>query len=197
MFSRERPVNGNGFLFVRITLMGFDSSKYGTEVQAILALDGNGDRPMPLAGGKPITAGVKALSAWSAPRLFPDSFSPEAAMSGFYLYFCDYDRSHKISQDIDTAEGSFWHGIMHRQEPDPGNSAYWFRRVGQHPIFPQLRDAAAGLGLERKDNWDPFAFIDFCESARKRTGSSEERTAMAIQLVEWQLLFDYCARPRP
>jgi hypothetical protein len=197
MFSRERPVNDNGFLFVRITLMGFDSSQYATEVQAILALDGNGNRPMPLANGKPVTAGVKALSAWNGTRLFPDAFSPEAAISGLYLYFCAYDESHKISQDIDTAEGSFWHGVMHRQEPDPGNSAYWFRRVGQHPIFPQLRDAASELGSDTKDKWDPFAFIDFCESARKRPGSPEEKTAMAIQLVEWQLLFDYCARPRP
>ena len=118
-------------------------------------------------------------------------------MSGLYLYFCAYDESHKISQDIETAEGSFWHGILHRQEPDPGNAAYWFRRVGQHPIFPQLRDAAAELGWGTKDKWDPFAFIDFCESARNRPGSTEETTAMAIQLREWQLLFDYCARPRP
>ena len=67
MFSRERPVNGSGFLFVRITLMGFDSSQYGAEVQAILALDGNGDRPMPLASGKPVAAGVKAYVLKSMP----------------------------------------------------------------------------------------------------------------------------------
>ena len=48
-------------------------------------------------------------------------------------------------------------------------AAYWFRRVGKHPIFPHLRDAAAELGWRVKDKWDPFAFIDYCESARKRT----------------------------
>jgi hypothetical protein len=177
--------------------MGFDASQYGADVQAILALDGNGRRPMPLAHGKPVNVGVESLSAWSARKLFPDAFSPEAAISGLYLYFCAYDESHTISQEVETPEGSFWHGIMHRQEPDPGNAAYWFRRVGQHPIFPQLRDAAAELGLQVKDRWDPFAFIDFCEDARSKPGSTEEQTAMAIQLVEWQLLFDYCARPRP
>jgi hypothetical protein len=177
--------------------MVFDPGRYGAEVQAILALDGNGERPMPLAGGKPATGAIEALSKWNARKLFPDAFSPEAAFSGLYLYFCAYDEAHAISQDIETAEGSFWHGIMHRQEPDPGNAAYWFRRVGQHPIFAQLRDAAAELGFRVKDTWDPFAFIDFCEDARKRSGSREEHTAMAVQLAEWQLLFDYCARPKP
>ena len=107
---------------------------------------------MPLAHGKPVNVGVESLSAWSARKLFPDAFSPEAAISGLYLYFCAYDESHTISQEVETPEGSFWHGIMHRQEPDPGNAAYWFRRVGQHPIFPQLRDAAAELGLRVKDS---------------------------------------------
>jgi hypothetical protein len=176
--------------------MVFDPGRYGAEVQAILALDGNGARPMPLAGGKPATGALQALSAWSAQKLFPEAFSPEAAFSGLYLYFCAYDEAHTISQDIQTPEGSFWHGIMHRQEPDPGNAAYWFRRVGQHPIFPKLRDSAEELGFGVKDTWDPFAFIDFCEDARKKSGSKEEQTAMAVQSAEWQLLFDYCSRPK-
>ena len=100
-----------------------------------------------------------------------------------------------ISQDIGTVEGSFWHGILHRQEPDPDNAKYWFRRVGEHPIFSKLRDAAIELGFAAKQIWDPFAFIDYCEAARRKPGSREEQTAMAIQLAEWQLLFDYCARP--
>jgi hypothetical protein len=177
--------------------MAFDASQYGVQVENILAEDGDGGRPMPLAGGKPVRAAMEELSRWSARDLFPEACSPEAALSGLYLYFCAYDESHKISQDIETAEGSFWHGIMHRQEPDAGNAAYWFRRVGQHSIFPQLRDAAERLGFRVKERWDPFAFIDFCEDARKKPGSKEEQIAMAVQLAEWQLLFDYCARAKP
>jgi hypothetical protein len=85
---------------------------------------------------------------------------------------------------------------MHRQEPDPANAGYWFRRVGSHPIFPALRDAASESGFPVQDKWDPFAFIDYCEQARRRPGSIEENIAMAVQFAEWQLLFDYCARPR-
>jgi hypothetical protein len=175
--------------------MGFDTSQYSADVQTILAIDGDGARPMPLADGTIVRSGVDALVGKSASQLFPGAFSPEAALSGLYLYFCAYDQSHSISQDISSVEGSFWHGIMHRQEPDPGNSGYWFRRVGNHPVFPDLRDAAAEAGFPVKDKWDPFAFIDYCEQARRRPGSTEERIAMAVQLAEWQLLFDYCARP--
>jgi len=95
--------------------MGFDTSQYSADVQTILAIDGSGARPMPLANGTIVRAGVDALSGKSASQLFPGAFSPEAALSGLYLYFCAYDQSHSISQDISSVEGSFWHGIMHRQ----------------------------------------------------------------------------------
>src|SRR5436190_1256681 len=176
--------------------MGFNPSDYGEDVRLILSLDGNGERPMPLANGTPIRAGIAALENKSAAQLFEGSYSPEAALSGLYLYFCAYIESHSLSQDISSPEGSFWHGIMHRQEPDPGNSGYWFRRVGSHQIFPAINDAAGQAGFPAKHKWDPFAFIDYCEKARQKPGSPEEKIAMAVQLAEWQLLFDYCARPR-
>jgi hypothetical protein len=81
-------------------------------------------------------------------------------------------------------------------EPDPGNAAYWFRRTGRHAVFPKLCAEAAGAGYGAGREWDPFGFIEYCESARKRPQSEEEALAMRVQLIEWQLLFDYCARGR-
>src|SRR5262249_15847210 len=69
----------------------------------------------------------------------------QACLSGLWLYHDLLDESHKLSQDIATLEGSYWHGIMHRREPDYANAAYWFRKVGHHPVFDALGPAAQEL----------------------------------------------------
>jgi hypothetical protein len=57
-------------------------------------------------------------------------------------------------------------------------------------ILKRLPDAEFRIG-----KWDPFAFIAFCERARSQPNSTQEVAAMEIQRAEWQILFDYCARP--
>src|SRR5712672_4382044 len=117
----------------------FDPHAYGDEVATILALDGNGERLMPLVHGSGGSA--QAQERVKAARVVP------AIRAGLYLYFDCWEQAHEVAQDINTPEGSYWHAIVHRQEPDPGNAGYWFRQVGSHAIFPalQLRAAAAGV----------------------------------------------------
>lgn len=175
--------------------MPFDSATYGPEVAAILALDGGGDRLMALA--EPVCcspAARAALEASDARHLFPHGRAPEAALAGLYLYFGCWQEAHQMAQDIATPEGSYWHALVHRQEPDSGNSGYWFRQVGRHAIFPALRQAATDLGVDPGPQWAPAAFIELCERARRSPGSALERQALEVQRAEWQLLFDYCAR---
>lgn len=181
----------------------FNAHAYGSEVADILAADGDGRRTMPLAiAGSGCADAPIALRGKRGKSVFSSSFAPEAALAGLWVYFSCFDEAHAIAQDLPSVEGSFWHGILHRQEPDPVNASYWFRRVGNHPVFPQLRAEIAAVlarasqpvNLQLQREWDPFAFIEFCESARKRPGSTDEQIAREIQLVEWQLLFDYCAR---
>jgi len=175
--------------------MEFDPQLYGSEVAAILHLDGGGQRLMALstAGGGSDEARALIRHA-GARQLFPQSKAPEAAVAGLYLYFDCWAEAHQTAQDIAGPEGSYWHAIVHRQEPDAWNSGYWFRQVGSHAIFPALRDAAAEIGLVVGPRWKPEAFIEICEQARQSPGSELERQALEVQRVEWQLLFDYCAR---
>lgn len=144
-----------------------------------------------------LVRGTSAVrDAWRAEDLFPGARSPEAALAGLYQYFSRWDEAHETADSVQTPEGCYWHAIVHRLEPDPGNSAHWFRQTGRHAIFPRLREEAAGLGYDVGREWDPVGFIHYCESARKRPQSEEETLAKNVQLTEWQLLFDYCARGR-
>jgi hypothetical protein len=179
--------------------MSFDAKAFGDQVAAILALDGSGERLMPLTVSRCSSDRAREmLRASTAHALFPSARAPEAALAGLYLYFSCFDDAHEIAQRIDSVDGSFWHAIVHRQEPDAGNSSYWFRRAGLHPIFPALAERAAGIGgrysVKLPAAWDPFAFINLCEAARERPGSNIEKAALEIQRAEWQLLFDHCAR---
>jgi hypothetical protein len=119
---------------------------------------------------------------------------PETARAGLYLYAGLWDAAHETAQDIADADGSFWHAIVHRQEPDTGNASYWFRQVGSHPIFPALAQRAAEIEPAFSGAWDPFAFVKYCERAAAQPGSENERRALAIQRAEWELLFAHCLR---
>jgi hypothetical protein len=181
--------------------MRFEPQAYGETVANILALDGAGERLMPLAMGTCPAAEARArIGRGGAQLLFPHARAPEAALAGLYLYFSCLDEAHQAAQNVWTVDGSYWHAIMHRQEPDAGNAAYWFRRVGNHDIFPALHDEAARIasvhpdaGVRLADSWDPFAFIELCEKARREAGSGLEAVALEIQRAEWQLLFHHCA----
>ena len=178
--------------------MAFDARAYGAAVAEILALDGNGARLMPLAQGTCSSKEAAERIRREGKSLFANARSPEAARAGLYLYFSCLDEAHEIAQAVETPDGSYWHAIMHRQEPDAGNAGYWFRRVGRHAIFPELRREAARLaraGVTVADPWDPFAFIDLCERARRQPGSDLETVAREMQRAEWQLLFHHCAAP--
>jgi hypothetical protein len=165
---------------------------------------------MLLGPGSPEPALRGRLQALAAENLFApqpvrDRDMAAACLAGLWLYHDFLDESHTISQGIETPAGSYWHGIMHRREPDAANAKYWFRQVGGHPVFAPLAIAAAEIArrcdgppaarfLATQTAWDPFAFIDLCEEAR--TGrSAAEALCRAVQQREWELLFEHCYRP--
>jgi hypothetical protein len=179
----------------------FDPNKYGPVVASLIT-----GRLMELGPGSPNQAVYAKLKSLEVADLFDegvhDMEMAKACLSGLWLYHDFLDESHSISQEIHSATGSYWHGIMHRREPDYSNSKYWFRRVGEHPIFSELHDQAAVLTdsfagpaarLSAQGRWDPFAFVDLCESANRRDDDLES-LCRAIQLREWELLFDFSYR---
>lgn len=133
-----------------------------------------------------------------------------AVKAGLLLWNDDLEGCHKIAQDLPDEFGAYLHGIMHRREPDYGNAKYWFRRVGEPPLFPQLHAAALELlgdtpGLEayRKalvsaKSWDPFRMVDWCESAGEEREVSFLRALQAIEIQGLTYFWlDRAGLPRP
>lgn len=158
---------------------------------------------MPLVrSGAPSDTGKRLLKT-PAGDLFPNAAQPEAVLAGLLLYLNCWTEAHEVAQELQTPEGSYWHAIVHRMEPDSSNSGYWFSQVGNHPIFPDLRARAEHLSSEHADagfrvssTWVPRQFISFCEEAAKAPGSERDRLATEIQHAEWELLMNWCQQPK-
>jgi hypothetical protein len=127
----------------------------------------------------------------------------EAARGLVLLWHDHFDAAHEIVQDLETAEGSYVHAILHRREPDYSNAKYWFRRVRQHPCHEPLAKAAETI-LKSADpdalasrlvpggRWDAFAFVDACEEAESKRGDAKTADALRqVQAREFELLLEH------
>lgn len=113
--------------------------------------------------------------------------------AGLRLLHGDFDGSHAAAQALEGRgrwkHADYWHAILHRREPDPGNAGYWFRRVGDHPLFARLAEVAGQIAapfprlqeLQRRGamgRWDPLLFIDLCDQSLTLT--EPERQCLRI-----------------
>jgi hypothetical protein len=137
-----------------------------------------------------------------ARELFPQSRDAAAALAGLALRLGDWDGAHHIAQDVATREGSYWHAILHRMEPDYSNSKYWFRQVGVHPIFVDLAQIAKDILHETsiqgwrvvEQSWSPLRFIEWAREAIENKQEDKEAVLRRIQDVEIIRLWEFCAQ---
>ncbi|MGA8026632.1 MAG: hypothetical protein WB992_05760 [Bryobacteraceae bacterium] len=179
--------------------MALQGDAFAEPVRGILLRCGTSALPL-TRGGKCNDENAATIRGSAPASLFPDARAPEAAVSGLLLLLGCWEESHELSQGIDSREGSYWHAIGHRIEPDSANSGYWFRRVGEHPIFAELHRRALEIlqhgdapDWHLKPAWDPFLFIAWCDEARSAPDTAKEHLALKIQRAEWELLFEWCA----
>ena len=168
---------------------------------------GDDDSPgPPLVQARPRTpALLRSLTepAWVA--VFPGApHRARLCLAAGLLQVHDFwDASHDAAQKADDQGerecSAYWHGIAHRREPDAGNAAYWFRRVGKHAIFKPLAEEARPLLDAHGDSqlagrlnsggaWNATAMIDLC--TQTRPGTPAETLLRRLQRVEMWLLLE-------
>jgi len=204
----RRTWSAGSFGFARESLRvasTIQPDRYGPIFAELLQID----RRRALDGGTPETAAQGRLESLTVERAFADTGVVDVDMArcclaGVWLLHDFLDQSHTLSQGVSTVSGSFWHGIMHRREGDFSNAKYWFHRVGDHPLYPQLAEAVGALAdqpgaanvaprIVAAGAWDAFAFVDACQQNVHQTGDQAD-FCRRVQQVEWERLFDYCYR---
>ena len=179
------------------------------EIVAALAAEGLGDDEAPgpalvqTPPRRPKLLAALAEPALAAAGLKGDRSRRLALAAGLLQIHDFWDASHHAAQAADDlgerGTSAYWHGIGHRREPDPGNAAYWFRRVGRHPVFDLLaKDARAlatadpGLDLARfTPVWDPSSLIELATAAKP--ASPQEALARRLQRLEMLRLLEASA----
>jgi hypothetical protein len=182
----------------------FTPADYGPVLAELLQTD----RCRALDAGRPDKSMRGALERATATAFAHakavDRDMADCCLAGVWLLHDFLDESHSISQNIHTASGGFWHGVMHRREGDYSNAKYWFNRVGSHEVFGELPACVSELAestaanslanrLISRGQFDPFQFVDLCQSAH-RTGEVAEDFCRRVQQAEWELLFAHCYR---
>jgi hypothetical protein len=182
-----------------------NQQKYGPLVAPLLTVN----ESMTLARGKPDEKAGASLKSLSSQSMFPGETirrkeMAQLCLSGLWLLHGYLDESHAISQAIKTDEGSYWHGLMHRREPDFPNAKFWLSRVAYHPVTETLGEKVPSMVrqadldfstafLSQQDTWNADSFVDLCQAVLmgKSEGSS---ICLRVAALEWELLFDYCYR---
>jgi hypothetical protein len=184
-------------------MSAFEPQTYGPAVAELLA----GAPLNELGPGEPGQEAKPRLAALTpesvaSPRPMADRRMALLCIAGLWLRYDFAHEAHAICQDIETPDGSYWHAIVHRREPDFDNAKYWFRRVSAHPILAQLHADSRQFALEsppdklsaflqQQTKWDAFRFVDLCQAAFGGPPPLES-LCRRIQQREWELLFDHC-----
>ena len=153
--------------------------------RAFKEMDGSSMRSS-LVAQKPLSAGVTATlkktdsAELVAPRKVHSGAHAELIKAALFLWNDEFDLAHEAAQEAENHDGSYWHAILHRREPDYSNARYWYDRAGDHPVFGEMQTCFTG--------WSPASFVAGCQ----REKSAEKiKPLLAMQVKEFELLFDH------
>jgi len=138
----------------------FRPEDYGPEVARILNLAGGGTRPMPL-----VRCGCLACDASDA--LKDADVSDAAVRAGLYVHCGCWDQAHELADSVQNPDGFFWHGIVHRPEPDAARCIVLVPHDRAASDLPELAEVAAKAGYGSGTQWTRSRSLSI---AKKRDG---------------------------
>ncbi len=129
----------------------------------------------------------------------------------------DLDAAHQICQSVGEGsslpEISYWHGIIHRREPDINNARNWFQRAQnlaandalyraayshlqraiQMPDYGEARETALQFlrHLQTQDTWDALYFLNLCASCLQNKDPNLQKLLEDLQTIEFKTLFHW------
>lgn len=154
-------------------------------------------------------------------KLFPASEAAgKLVMAGLYQNNDDLEVSHRICQEVgaaaDCPEASYWHGMVHRREPDFSNARGWFQKAAGLAALPEIHDEVVRFlqrvlqvpeygaarekafrflqHLQSQGTWDPFYYTELCQAYRQDADAEDRRLLAEIQELEFCALFDWTYR---
>lgn len=142
-----------------------------------------------------------------APSETGDQTHRSLLLAALHLFNDDLDPAHAICQGFgrDSVAGNYWHGVIHRREPDFDNARGWFGRADKWEGVLQIRDGVldvlqrvllmpeyghardTAFALKRKIDdagiWEPAFFVDMCETFRG-TDTQDEMESLLLREVQ-------------
>jgi hypothetical protein len=152
-----------------------------------------------------------AWQNWRGRTTVRSAIEVTALEAGLRCLHDDFEGCHQAAQSIEgrgQRHGDYWHAILHRREPDYGNSRYWFRQVGRHALFDALRDEVQRVAqqfahphfeewlprLIAGGEWRPAAFADCVAAAVNHADREFRRVVEEVQYREMLLLLAQTCR---
>lgn len=165
--------------------------------------------PALVPGSRVVSSDLRKRIEGCRPAHMASPLHVTALTAGLWQVFDQLEESHELAQSLEGRcpdnSGDYWHAIMHRREPDYGNSKYWFRQVGRHDVFAELAPAAREIlaacddprsadwsGKLTNSGWSPGSFVDLCQMCADDEVSPLTQAARGIQWAEMLLLLESC-----
>ena len=118
-----------------------------------------------------------------------------AVLGLLFLWHDHWTEAHKATDDYEgTPDSDLLHAMVHRREGDYGNSEYWLRSAGKHPLFGILGPRVASLLSEDENlrekiipggKWDAKGFV------RAVKDQSDHPLLREVQAEEFRCFYEY------